>query len=250
VGSKSVESIIKCNNQHTTCIWQKAVCSYGSTFTLATGLRGCWVIQNLWCCRLVKKRIKLYRKIYYCLFHTHIRTHTHTHAHYVTPWKLEKVYTLMFWKLWFWNNTKNISISAYYNVYCWQEINRGPASLVGIATGYVLDGAGIECQWGAGYSAPVLTGPGAQPASCIMGTGSFPGVKSGRSVTLTPYSLLVPWSRRGRARPLLTPWAIRPVQNLSACTKVTFNLPFLPIQITHPSQSTVSVDSWYVRRKT
>jgi len=27
-----------------------------------------------------------------------------------------------------------------------------------------------------------------------MGTGSFPGVKSGRGVTLTPHPLLVPWS--------------------------------------------------------
>jgi hypothetical protein len=36
------------------------------------------------------------------------------------------------------------------------------------------------------FSAPVLTGPGAHPASCTMGTGSFPGVKSGRGVTLTP----------------------------------------------------------------
>jgi hypothetical protein len=30
------------------------------------------------------------------------------------------------------------------------------------------------------FSAPVLTGPGAHPASCTMGAGSFPGVKSGR----------------------------------------------------------------------
>ena len=32
------------------------------------------------------------------------------------------------------------------------------------------------------FSAPVQTGPGAHPASCTKGTGSFPGVKSGRSV--------------------------------------------------------------------
>jgi len=45
---------------------------------------------------------------------------------------------------------------------------------------------------GARFSAPVQTGPGAHPASCTMGTGSFPGVKSGRCVTLTPHPLLVP----------------------------------------------------------
>ena len=48
-------------------------------------------------------------------------------------------------------------------------------SSVGIATRYGLDG--IECRWGATFSAPVQTGPGAHPASCTMGTGSFPGVK-------------------------------------------------------------------------
>ena len=38
----------------------------------------------------------------------------------------------------------------------------------------------------------VQTGPGAHPASCTIGTGSFPGVESGGGVTLTPHPLLVP----------------------------------------------------------
>jgi hypothetical protein len=39
------------------------------------------------------------------------------------------------------------------------------------------------------FSAPVQTGPGAYPASCTMGTGSFPGVKRpGRGVDHTPPS--------------------------------------------------------------
>jgi len=42
------------------------------------------------------------------------------------------------------------------------------------------------------FSVPLQTGPGAHPVSCTMGTGSFPGVKSGRGVTLTPQPLLVP----------------------------------------------------------
>jgi len=70
------------------------------------------------------------------------------------------------------------------------------------------------------FSAPVQTGPGAHPASCTMGTGSFPGVKSGRGVMLTPNRLLVPWSRKSRAIPLLPLWAVQPVQSLSACTRV------------------------------
>jgi hypothetical protein len=44
-----------------------------------------------------------------------------------------------------------------------------------IATGYGLDGPGIESRWGARFSASVQTGPGTHPASCTMGTGSFPG---------------------------------------------------------------------------
>jgi hypothetical protein len=45
------------------------------------------------------------------------------------------------------------------------------------------------------FSAPLQTDPGAHPASCIMGTGSFPGVRIGRSVTLTPHPVLVPKSK-------------------------------------------------------
>ena len=101
---------------------------------------------------------------------------------------------------------------------------------------------------GARFSAPVRTGPGAHPASCTMGTESFPGVNSGQGMTLTPHPLLVPRSSYtsnpsvpvtysctstppiGRtactepqclystAIPLLPLWAVRPVQSLSACT--------------------------------
>jgi len=86
----------------------------------------------------------------------------------------------------------------------------GPGSVDGITTGYGLDGPGIEFGGGARFSAPVKTGPGAHPVPCTMGTGSFPGVKGGRGVTLTPHPLLVPWSRKGRAIPLLPLWAVRP----------------------------------------
>jgi len=68
----------------------------------------------------------------------------------------------------------------------------GPGSSVGIATGYELNGPGIVIPVGARFSAHVQTGPGAHPASCTMGTGSFPGVKSDRGMTLTLHPLLVP----------------------------------------------------------
>ena len=54
-------------------------------------------------------------------------------------------------------------------------VDSGPGSSVGIATGYGLDGPGIESRWGPRFSTPVQTGPGSHPASCTMGTGSFPG---------------------------------------------------------------------------
>jgi hypothetical protein len=65
----------------------------------------------------------------------------------------------------------------------------GPGSVVGIASGYGLDGPGIESLWGARFSASVQTGPGAHPSSCTMGTGSIPWVNSGRSMTLNPQPL-------------------------------------------------------------
>jgi hypothetical protein len=69
----------------------------------------------------------------------------------------------------------------------------GRSSSAGIATGYGLDGPGIEFRWGTKFSAPVQTGPGAHPACCTMGTGSFPGVKR-PGCDADPHPLLVPRS--------------------------------------------------------
>jgi len=55
--------------------------------------------------------------------------------------------------------------------------------------------AGDRIPMGARFSAPVQTDPEAHPASCKMGTVSFPGVSCGRRVTLTPSPLLVPRSK-------------------------------------------------------
>jgi len=52
-----------------------------------------------------------------------------------------------------------------------------------------------------------------------MGTGSFPGVKSGRGVTLTTHPLLVSWPRKSTAIPILPLWPVLSVQSLSACNK-------------------------------
>jgi hypothetical protein len=70
-----------------------------------------------------------------------------------------------------------------------------PHPSVSIATGYGLGGQRIKSRWGARFSAPVQTGPGAHPASYTVGTGCFLGVESARGVTLTPHPLLVPRSK-------------------------------------------------------
>jgi hypothetical protein len=49
----------------------------------------------------------------------------------------------------------------------------GRNSVVGIVTRYGLDRAGIESPWGAIFSAPVQTGPGAHPAARTMGSASL-----------------------------------------------------------------------------
>ena len=64
----------------------------------------------------------------------------------------------------------------------------GPGSVVGIATGYGLDGPGIESRWWARFCAPVEIDPGPHPASCTVVTGYFPTL-NGRSVTLTTHQV-------------------------------------------------------------
>jgi hypothetical protein len=53
----------------------------------------------------------------------------------------------------------------------------GPGSSVGIATGYGAGRSGDRIPVGVRFFTHVQTGPRARPASCTMGTGSFPGVK-------------------------------------------------------------------------
>ena len=106
----------------------------------------------------------------------------------------------------------------------WHEVRSEPGSPVGIVTELRAGRSGDRIPVGARFFAPVQTGAGAHPTSCTMGTGSFPGIKSGRSVTLTSHPLLVPWSRKSRFIPLLPLWAVLPVQSLSACTRAHFAL--------------------------
>jgi hypothetical protein len=69
---------------------------------------------------------------------------------------------------------------------CQYIVSCGPGSSVDIATDYGLDSLGIKSRWVQDFP-PVQTGPGAHPASCTMGTRSFPRVKCGWGVLLTTH---------------------------------------------------------------
>ena len=95
----------------------------------------------------------------------------------------------------------------------------GLGGVVGIATGYGLDGLGIESWWVRDF--PHLSG-----SALYNGYRFFPGGKERLGRDADPSPLLVPWSRKSRATPLLPLWAIKPVQSLSACTRVHFTFTF------------------------
>jgi hypothetical protein len=74
---------------------------------------------------------------------------------------------------------------------------------------------------GARFSAAARTGPGANQTPVQWVPGLSRGKKRpGRDGDPSP--LLVPWSLKGRAIPLLPLRVVRPVQSLSACTGVHF----------------------------
>jgi hypothetical protein len=73
--------------------------------------------------------------------------------------------------------------------------------------------------------------PWVPPSLLYNGYRVFPGVKSGRGVTLTPHPLLVPLSWKGRFIPVLSLWAVRPLQSLSACTRVHFTFFYVYVNI-------------------
>jgi len=83
-------------------------------------------------------------------------------------------------------------LSCNFNNFVTSAKDSGPGSLVGVATGYGLNGPGTQTRWGRDF--PHLSRPAVGPTqlSCTMGTGSFSGVNNGRGVTLIPHSLLVP----------------------------------------------------------
>jgi len=62
--------------------------------------------------------------------------------------------------------------------------------------------------------------PWGPPDLVYNGYWVFPSGKEWPGRDTDPSPLLVPWSRKNRAIPLLPLWTVRPVQSLSACTRV------------------------------
>ena len=117
----------------------------------------------------------------------------------------------------------------------------GADSSFGIATGYDLDGPGIESRCGR-YFPHMSDRPSSPPSLLYNGFRVFSGVKSGRYVKLTPHPLLVPWSRNSRAIPLLPLCAVLPVQSLSGCTvQLYLYSPYEPYCLYRASACTVQL---------
>jgi len=91
---------------------------------------------------------------------------------------------------------------------------------------YGLDGPGDRIPVGGDIFRTCPDRPWGPSSPLYNGYRIFLGVKSGRGVTQTPHYFLVPWSRESWAIPLLSLWAVRPVQSLSACTRVHFTFTF------------------------
>ena len=86
--------------------------------------------------------------------------------------------------------------------------------------------------------------PWGPPSLLYNGYRVFPGGKERPGRDADPSPLLAPWSRKSRAIPLLPLWAVRPVQSLSACTRVHCTFPFFLSKTGH---GTFSYTQWTTR---
>ena len=94
-----------------------------------------------------------------------------------------------------------------FQVVCWGISI--PGNSVGIVTDYGLDGPGIESRWSEIFcTCPVR--PWGPPSLLYNGYRVFPVDKERPGRDAHPSPLLVPWSRKSRAIPLLPQWAVGP----------------------------------------
>jgi hypothetical protein len=113
--------------------------------------------------------------------------------------------------------------NAYILILQRTRVTCGPGSSVGIATGYGLDGPGIESRWGRDFphlSRPVL-GPTQPPVQWA------PGISRGQRAAGAWRRPLIPFFCRGHERVelyLYSPGGRTACKSLSACTRVHFTL--------------------------
>ena len=113
-----------------------------------------------------------------CDIHSSIAFYHYVFKHYCAIFRDFWHQILQLAKIYYFHNVcKYIKFRGKIQFIEWyKHILGGPASSVGVATDYGLYGPGSN-PGGDEIFPPVQTGPEAHPASCKMGTGSFPGVK-------------------------------------------------------------------------
>ena len=153
----------------------------------------------------------------FALFSFYLNSYVYRHFTHETRWKCREVWGKRAWAMVFClTEVRTLEVrSLNYNkiLFPWYA-RRYPDqnclfvffAVFDLAVDYIYFNSDSQSRWGRD-SPPVQTGPGAHPASCKMGTRSFPGVKCGRGVLLTTHPLLVPRPWKSRAIPLPTLWA-------------------------------------------
>jgi len=104
------------------------------------------------------------------------------------------------------------------------RVNYDPSSVVSIATGYGLDGPGIESLWGRDFPHLFRNASWGKHGLLCNGYWVFPRVKKRPKRDAEHSPILVPCSEKSKPILLFALWAVRPVQSFSACTGVHFTL--------------------------
>ena len=82
-------------------------------------------------------------------------------------------------------------------------------------------------RWGGDIFSTCPDRPWGPPSLLYNGYLVFPGGIERPGPDADPLPLLVSWSRKSRAIPLLPLWAVRPVQSLSACKRAHFAILYI-----------------------
>jgi hypothetical protein len=113
--------------------------------------------------------------------------------------------------------------SCYLPIAYIRYVGRVAQSAQRLATGWTFRGSNPGGRQNFPHLSRPALGPIQPPVQWVP---SDSRVQSTPGRDADPSPLLVPWSWKGRAIPLLPLWAVRSVQSLSACTRVHFTVLF------------------------